>query len=139
MTERSPDMTLASLSIVLPCYDEAPNVARAVAEARAAGERCRPAHESVVVEDGSRDGPRAVAELIAATDPRVRVLVHEENRGYGAAVRSGLRAAGSAWVLLTDGDLQFDVRDLAAFVPLAAEHDMICGYRIDRADNAAGR
>jgi glycosyltransferase involved in cell wall biosynthesis len=132
-------MRLASLTIVLPCFDEAPNVARAVAEARAAAQRCAERHEVIVVDDGSSDGTRAVAELIAATDPCVRVVAHEVNRGYGAAVRSGLEASRSEWVLLTDGDLQFDLSELDALLALTAEHDLICGYRIDRADNAARR
>src|SRR3954468_13110260 len=138
-TPRSPDMRLASLSIVLPCYDEAPNVARAVAEARAAAMRCAERHEIIVVDDGSRDGTRGVADLIAATDPNVRVVVHDANRGYGAAVRSGLMATRAEWVLLTDGDLQFDLAELDALIALTAEHDLICGFRIARADNAARR
>src|SRR4051794_9375519 len=139
MSERSPEMPLASLSIVLPCFDEAPNVARAVAEARAAAERVADRHEIIVVDDGSNDGTRGLAELIAATDPCVRVVVHEVNRGYGAAVRSGVRASRCEWVLLTDGDLQFDLAELAALLPLTDGHELICGYRIDRADNAARR
>jgi len=55
------------------------------------------------------------------------------------AVRSGLKASRSEWVLLTDGDLQFDLSDLEALLPLADEHDLVCGYRVDRADNAARR
>src|ERR1700761_6886366 len=98
---------LASLSIVLPCFNEAPNVTRAVAEARAAAERYAEAHDG--------------------------------NRGYGAAVNSGLMASTSEWVLLTDGDLQFDLAELDNLLPHAREHDMVCGYRIDRADNALRR
>src|SRR5437763_14426588 len=83
---------LRGLSIVLPCYDEAANVERAIAEAAAVAERVADAHEVIVVDDGSRDETRALAEARAARDPRVRVLAHENNRGYGAALRTGFAA-----------------------------------------------
>ena len=64
----------------------------------------------------------------------MRVVVHPTNRGYGAALRSGVRAAQQPWVLLTDADLQFDLRELVDFVPLAAQADLIAGWRIARQD-----
>jgi glycosyltransferase involved in cell wall biosynthesis len=130
--------TLRSLSVVLPCFDEAPNVAAAVAEAHAAASVFAQAHEVIIVDDGSTDGTGPIAEKLAASDRRVRVVSHEVNRGYGAALRSGFGATRHEWVLLTDGDLQFDLSELEAFVPLAADHDLIAGYRIGRAD-AVGR
>jgi glycosyltransferase involved in cell wall biosynthesis len=130
---------LTSLSIVLPSYDEAPNVAAAVAEARRAGERFALRHEVIVVDDGSSDGTGEIAAALAARDARVRVVAHEHNRGYGGAVRSGIMASQFDWVLLTDGDLQFDLGELEDFVPLAAEHDLVAGFRIDRADPVARR
>ena len=130
---------LPSLSIVLPCYDEAPNVAAAVAEADAAGSRFATEHEIIVVDDGSRDRTRAIADSTALLNPRVRVVAHERNRGYGAAVRSGIEASRSEWVLLTDADLQFDLSELLLLVPLAADSDLVAGYRIDRADPVARR
>ena len=125
---------LPGLSIVLPCYDEAANVRRAVEEATRAAERVAEAHEIIVVDDGSRDGTRAVAELCSAEDSRVRMLVHERNHGYGAALRTGIAAARLAWVFVTDADLQFDMRELEQFLPFALGHDLVVGYRIDRAD-----
>jgi len=130
---------LPGLSIVLPCYDEAENVAAAVAEARLAAERFSLAYEVVVVDDGSTDGTGELAVAIAAADPHVRVVTHEVNRGYGAAVRSGIAASRLDWILLTDGDRQFDLAELEAFLPLAAESDLVAGYRIDRADPARRR
>src|SRR4051794_6465706 len=125
---------LPGLSIVIPCYDEAANVGRAIAEATRAAERVAEAHEILVVDDGSRDGTRDVAESASAQDARIRVLVHQHNGGYGAALSTGFAAARLAWVFLTDADLQFDVLELERFLPLAPDHDLLCGYRIDRAD-----
>jgi glycosyltransferase involved in cell wall biosynthesis len=140
-THRSNTTTpvLPSLSIVLPCYDEEPNVAAAVGDADAAGWRFAAEHEVIVVDDGSRDHTRAIAESIARMNPRVRVVAHERNRGYGAALRSGIVASGSEWVLLTDADLQFDLSELCFLLPLAADNDLVAGYRIDRADPVARR
>jgi glycosyltransferase involved in cell wall biosynthesis len=130
---------LPGLTIVLPCHDEAPNVAAAVAEAHAAADRFADAHEVVVVDDGSRDGTRAIAQRIAHGDPRVTVVGHRVNRGYGAAIRSGIAASTMPWVLLTDADLQFDLRDLELTLPLAPSHDLVAGYRVGRADPLARR
>jgi glycosyl transferase family 2 len=125
---------LRGLSIILPCYDEAENIERAIDEATVAGELVADAHEVLVVDDGSSDATRELAQARAAADPRVRVLVHEGNRGYGAAVRTGLAAARLEWLFLTDADLQFDMTELVRFAPLAASCDIVAGYRTHRAD-----
>ena len=125
---------LRGLSIVLPCHDEAENVERAIAEATAAGELVADAHEVIVVDDGSTDATRDLAAAQAAEDPRVRVLVHDVNRGYGAALRTGFAAARLEWIFLTDADLQFDMTELARFAPLAPSSDFVVGYRVHRAD-----
>jgi glycosyltransferase involved in cell wall biosynthesis len=75
-----------------------------------------------------------VAELAAGEDSRIRVLVHQRNSGYGAALCTGFSAARLAWVFVTDADLQFDVLELERFLPLAPDYDLLCGYRIARAD-----
>jgi glycosyltransferase involved in cell wall biosynthesis len=125
---------LAGVSIVLPCYNEAPNVADAVRAATGAAEAHAADFEVIVVDDGSTDGTAQIAARLADADRRVRLVVHPSNRGYGGAVRSGLRAARMPWVLLTDADLQFDLRELESFVPLANHADLIAGWRIARQD-----
>ena len=132
------DVRLPGLTVVLPCLDEEDNVGPAVSEALAAAERCASAVEVIVVDDGSQDATRERATRIVEADDRVRLLVHETNRGYGAALRTGMEAARMPWILLTDGDRQFYLRELAGFLPLADGHELIAGYRIDRRD-AAGR
>lgn len=146
-TEPRPDVARATpltwrlpgLSIVLPCYDEADNVAGAVADARRAGNLFAKEYEIVVVDDGSADATGRIARVLAAQDPHVRVVAHEENRGYGAAMRSGIAASRLPWVLLTDGDRQFDLLELEGFLPLVDRYDLLIGFRILRADPVGRR
>src|SRR5258708_13499014 len=65
--------------------------------------------EVIVVDDGSTDDPGKLADALATTDPRVRVIHHSPGRGYGGAVRAGLEAATQPYGFFTDGDQQFDV------------------------------
>jgi glycosyltransferase involved in cell wall biosynthesis len=125
---------LSGVSIVLPCFNEADNVADAVRAATIAGAACAVEHEVIVVDDGSSDATSEITAALAEADHRVRLVVHPSNRGYGAALRSGVRAAHMPWVLLTDADLQFDLGELEDFLPLASEADLIHGWRILRQD-----
>jgi glycosyltransferase involved in cell wall biosynthesis len=125
---------LPGLSIVLPCFDEAENVADAIRYARAAAAASALDYEVIVVDDGSGDATAEIAAAFAAADERVRLVLHAVNRGYGDALRSGIAAARMPWIFLTDADLQFDLRELEAFVPLAAAADLLVGRRAQRRD-----
>jgi glycosyltransferase involved in cell wall biosynthesis len=128
------DARLSSLTVVLPCHDEEDNVAQAVREASAAARDAAHDYEIVVVDDGSTDGTRRLAAACAAEDGHVRLLLHEVNRGYGGALRTGIAAARCDWILLTDADLQFDLGELRDFVGPSRDHDLLVGYRLARMD-----
>jgi glycosyltransferase involved in cell wall biosynthesis len=134
MTRSTAPPRLPGLTVVLPSFNEAPNIARAIREATWAAAWNADEHEIVVVDDGSTDGTSRVAKQAARGLPGVRVVRHDRNRGYGAALTTGLRAARMPWVLLTDADLQFDLDQLERFVPFAPGADLVVGYRIDRQD-----
>jgi glycosyltransferase involved in cell wall biosynthesis len=123
-------LRLSGLTIVLPCFNEAANLPDAVRFATAAAERCALKHEIVVVDDGSSDETATVATELLMRDPRVRIVVHVDNRGYGQALRSGIAAARMPWVLLIDADLQFDFGELEDFVSLSPSADLVVGWRI---------
>jgi glycosyltransferase involved in cell wall biosynthesis len=126
---------LPGISVFLPSHNEEANVERVVAGYVREMPQVADDFEVIVVNDGSRDRTGRIADRMAAEDPHVRVVHHEVNRGYGGAVISGIRAARMPYVLLSDGDGQFDpaeVAKLAAFMP---EYDVVVGFRARRADH----
>jgi glycosyltransferase involved in cell wall biosynthesis len=123
-----------SLSLVLPAHNEAENIAAVIDQAIETLPRFADRFEIIVVDDGSRDSTRCIVEHLAASDARVRVVVHPENRGYGAALRSGFKASTGDWVMIMDSDRQFDLGDLVYLSPLASQYDLVAGYRLHRND-----
>ena len=96
--------TGSSLSIVLPCLDEAERLPGTLAAYLAHFPPGRAEVELIVVDDGSTDGTTAVADQIAAADPRVRVVRTTRNHGKGYAVRTGVQTAQGELVVFTDAD-----------------------------------
>jgi glycosyltransferase involved in cell wall biosynthesis len=122
------------LSVVVPCFNEEGNIASVVVQAGEVGRKLASELEIIVVDDGSTDDTARILSTLRAKVPELRVVAHPQNRGYGAAVRSGLQRAAMEYVFLTDGDGQFDLQELPAAVALLGQHDVIVGYRKERQD-----
>ncbi len=123
-----------SISLFCPMLNEEGNIGRVVASALKAVDAVAREGEVIVVNDGSRDGTGAIADRLSREDPRVRVVHHLENRGYGAALRSGFEAAHHALVGFVDGDNQFDIGELRVLLAAMGHHDVVSGYRLKRRD-----
>jgi glycosyltransferase involved in cell wall biosynthesis len=122
------------LSVVLPAYNEEANITRQVEMVLGVVGALVDELEVVVVNDGSRDGTAAAVTALAQRHPNVRLVSHPTNLGYGAALYSGFTSAGRPWIFMTDADCQFDLSELRTFLPFAASHDLVIGYRKPRRD-----
>jgi glycosyltransferase involved in cell wall biosynthesis len=131
VTESAP---LSGVSVFLPCHNEEGNIERVAAGLEAELPRLAERYEIVIVDDGSRDLTGEIADRLAAANPHLKVVRHPVNRGYGAAVSSGIRACTQPWVVLCDGDGQFAAADIARLAAKVPEYDVVVGHRAHRAD-----
>lgn len=124
-----------ALSAVMPARDEERGIEAAVSCTIAALEGLVPEFELIVVDDCSRDRTGALLDALARDEPRLRVLhLRGDAGGYGFALALAFAHAQHPWVFFTDSDQQFDVRELDRLLPLAAEADIVVGYRLGRAE-----
>lgn len=125
----------------LPAHNEAQNLPLVVEEAIAYLRSRTEPFAVIIVDDGSTDDTAATAQALQEAFPGiVEVIRHEQNRGYGAALRSGFEAAlrtGLGWVAFCDSDRQFKPADLKKLTDAAESGgaDIAIGYRLERADN----
>lgn len=126
---------LTSLTIFFPCYNEALNVGKMIEQAVKIGEYYGVDYEVLVVDDGSRDESVSIIESWIKKNPHVRLIRHEKNQGYGAALRTGLKNAKKDLIFLVDGDNQFQLSDIEKLFSMIDSGDVVTGYRIKRQDN----
>jgi dolichol-phosphate mannosyltransferase len=123
-----------SFSLVIPAYNEEEVIEQAIDEATDALSQLVSGFEIIVVDDGSTDDTAAIVAAVAECNSHLRLLKHDSNEGYGAALRNGFAAAKNELIAFTDADCQFDLSELDRFLLLAKSYDAVCGYRIDRKD-----
>jgi len=124
-----------SISVFFPCYNEQENVGRTVEQVLTVLEKTATDFEVIIVDDGSSDSTGKIADEIAVRNSRVKVVHHPTNLGYGAALRSGFKAATKELVFYTDGDGQFDINEMPPLLPLIEQYDIVSCYRLNRRDS----
>ena len=112
------------ISVVIPAYNEASSVGTVIKALRAHLDELRMPYEIIVIDDGSSDGTSESARQAGA-----RVCGHSHNRGYGAAVKTGVRLARHPWILLIDADGSYPADSVSDFALHMDVADMIVGAR----------
>ena len=136
MTDAEP-ASRPRLTFFFPAYNEQENIEQTVSRALAEIGPLVPSIVVVAIDDGSTDRTPQLADALAGADPRVRVH-HQPNRGYGGALKAGFDNARGELICFSDGDLQFDLREMSRLLERLADErkpvDAVIGYRIKRRD-----
>jgi glycosyltransferase involved in cell wall biosynthesis len=123
------------LSVVFPAYNDAGTIPSMVLSARLSARKLAESYEIIVVNDGSRDHTAEVLAELESVFPELRVIHHVKNRGYGGALRTGFSAATKELIFYTDGDAQYDPREMEQlFDAWESTSDFINGVKIGRSD-----
>jgi len=123
------------VSIFFPAYNDAGTIASLVIIAHMTARQITDDYEVIVVEDGSPDHTGALLDEMARYFPWLRVVHHDQNRGYGGALRTGFDTASKALIFYTDGDAQYDPRELERlYAAMTPDVDFVNGFKIGRSD-----
>jgi glycosyltransferase involved in cell wall biosynthesis len=129
-------MTAApELSIVVPLYNEEPNLLPLLAEITNALRPTTIQYELILVDDGSRDRTFEILTQIQHSDARVRVIRFTRNFGQTAGFAAGFAHARGRFIVTLDGDLQNDPADIPRLLEIARDYDIVCGWRKERKDD----
>ncbi|HVR71708.1 MAG TPA: glycosyltransferase family 2 protein [Vicinamibacteria bacterium] len=124
-----------SLSIFFPAYNDAGTIASLALIAHMTARELTGDYEVIVVDDGSPDHTGALLDEMARHFQWLRVVHHPTNRGYGGALRTGFLSASKDLVFYTDGDAQYDPREMVKlYEALGPGVDLVNGYKIGRSD-----
>jgi glycosyltransferase involved in cell wall biosynthesis len=133
MALRNPLVT--SVSAFFPCYNDAMSIGKMVRDVRESLVEAVSDFEIIVVNDGSSDNSLQVLQELQKEVSELRIVNHEVNRGYGGALLSGIAASTKQWVFYTDGDAQYDAREISRCIDAVTESsDIIQGFKIGRGD-----
>ena len=128
-------MARPSISVFFPCYNDAETIGQLVLDAEAALPSLTDDYQIVVVNDGSSDRSAEVLRELQTRVSRLEVVTHPRNRGYGGALRSGFSASTKELVFYTDGDGQYDVKEMPLLVMLLSpDVDFVNGVKMTRQD-----
>lgn len=129
-------MNIGSLSIFFPAYNDSKTISGLIDRADFVAKNITNDYEIIVINDGSKDDIRHILEELQKRYKKLEVIHHPKNLGYGAALASGFRNSKKEWIFYTDGDGQYDPKELLFLLKnRKSDIDVINGYKLRRSDN----
>lgn len=125
---------MKSISVFFPAYNDEGTIAKLVLDAISVLESITKDYEILIIDDCSPDNTGKIADELAKKNKKVRVIHHKKNEGIGGAMISGYRNAKKEYVFYTDGDAQYDIKEIEKLIKYVPQSDIISGYRQKRAD-----
>ena len=126
---------IEEISVFFPFWNEEKNIENVIKNAIAVIGKIAKKWEIVMVDDGSSDNTLRLAKVLADRNPNLKVVSHQPNRGYGAALKEGFANAKYDIIVFTDGDNQFDFSEVSRFIEKTDKADIVIGYREKRLDH----
>lgn len=117
------------LTVFFPVHNDERTIRQVAEKAIRVCKELASSYEVIIIDDGSPDDSGKIADQLAKKYPHLRVIHHEKNLGYGAAVKTGFKNSKYEWICFTDGDDEYDIEDLRKMVKLKDFYDLIITFR----------
>lgn len=125
-----------SISVFFPCFNDSGTIAELVENANHVLEKISNNYEIIVIDDGSTDNSREILKDLSVKYKNLKLVYHHKNKGYGGALRSGFEKSSKNLVFYTDGDGQYDVKELPILLSLlSSDVDFVNGMKMGRQDS----
>jgi glycosyltransferase involved in cell wall biosynthesis len=125
---------ISSISAFFPAHNEETNIPSLLQNAVQVLSQIAEEFEIIVVDDGSTDNTKKILDDCKKKIPNLVTINHERNKGYGAAIKTGLSACKNEFIFFSDSDNQFDLFEISILVPHIKKFDAVIGYRGKRRD-----
>jgi len=123
-----------NISIFFPTYNEQETISEVIVKTVRVMREVAGNYEVIIVNDGSTDDTPKIAQRLSKKNKNIKIVTHAVNRGYGAALRSGITNSKYELIFYTDADMQFDISEIKKLLPLIGEADIVSAYRLNRQD-----
>ncbi len=125
---------MKSISVFFPAYNDEGTIAKIVSDADSVLNSIIKDYEILIIDDCSPDNTGKIADKLAKSNKKIKVIHHEKNKGIGGVLVSGYKNAKKDYVFYTDGDAQYDIKEIEKLIKYIPQSDIVIGYRKKRAD-----